>query len=140
MRDSLVRALVGVGCPVDLAERTVDRYGEVEVDGVEAGSDGVYVADVGCGWNAANRREDFEDSARDLAARLVHSNAELRSRAARGESVPVFWPIRRARSGDVCPASGTWIADGVDRAPEAFGLGTLLPTLDDRSVMWHQIG
>lgn len=139
MRDSLVRALVGVGCPVDLAERTVDRYGEVEVGVNPSGCDDVYVADVGRGWTATQPREDFEELARDIAARLVESNAELRTRAAAGEPVPVFWPLRRAKSGDVCPESGLWITDGVDRAPEAFASGNVLPTLDDRVVTWHQI-
>lgn len=139
MREHLFRALVEVGCPKGLAGQVLDRYGEIEVGAGPQGEDDVFVADTGIGWAPDRPQAEFAEAARDLAVRLADANAVLRGRAVHGEPVPLYWPLRQARSGEVCPESGYWMTPGRTRTLEAFAAGNLLPPLHGRRVTWYQV-
>src|SRR4051812_1313318 len=98
VRAAMVRALIEVGCPAEIAGRVVDEHAEVEP--AAPGGPTLWLYDQGRPVVTDDQPDDtLHDTCRDLAQVLSEKNAEMVDRQARGESALVFWPLpeREAR-------------------------------------------
>jgi hypothetical protein len=134
---TLVRALVEVGCPDDLASELVGRHLVIERDPGPDMELRVHVLSVSSAWMSPPAPQDVLEAASLLAAGLLDLNRHRLALGAVGEQVEILWPLHRADSGERCPESGLWAAPDVGAGPRAFELGSILPLYNDQAVTWH---